>query len=156
MPEPTSASITACMRLLAWFDAAVTSGAVASVETLTVNVSGVPCTSPEPMTVTCLAFGTAEFDVGVGCLSHADNPAIASPATAITMRLFGILAQACNGIQAHYRSGLAMILQCWSGSARSSNAVPTSRRPTVPVIIGATSTSPSAMARSEFANSVGS
>ena len=40
------------LRSLVWFIAAVTSGAMASIETLTVKVSGVPCTSPEPTTVT--------------------------------------------------------------------------------------------------------
>lgn len=51
--------------------------------------------------------------------------------------------------------GVTSILQCRSGSARSSNAAPTSSRPTLPVIIGVTSMSPSAIARSESPNSSG-
>ena len=41
-PAVTSALITACCSSLVWFIAAVTSGAVNSIETLAVSVSGVP------------------------------------------------------------------------------------------------------------------
>ncbi len=51
--------------------------------------------------------------------------------------------------------GVTRILQCRSGSARSPNAVPTSSRPTSPVMSGLTSMSPSASARSESPNSSG-
>gem|GEM_PF-5960866 len=51
--------------------------------------------------------------------------------------------------------GVTRILQCRSGSARSSNAAPTASRPTSPVIIGVASISPSANARSVAANSSG-
>ncbi|SPM34210.1 Mycobacterium rhizamassiliense ORFan [Mycobacterium rhizamassiliense] len=49
--------------------------------------------------------------------------------------------------------GVTRILQCRSGSARSSKAAPTPSRPTSPVIIGAASMSPSASERSDSANS---
>jgi hypothetical protein len=52
--------------------------------------------------------------------------------------------------------GVTNILQCRSGSARSLNAAPTSSRPTSPVMTGVTSISPSAIARSDEANSSGS
>jgi hypothetical protein len=52
--------------------------------------------------------------------------------------------------------GVTRILQCVSGCARSSNAAPTPSRSTSPVIIGATSMSPSAIARRQSVNSVGS
>jgi hypothetical protein len=51
--------------------------------------------------------------------------------------------------------GATRILQCRSGWARSSNAWPTPSRLTSPVINGATSMSPSAIARSDSANSSG-
>lgn len=52
--------------------------------------------------------------------------------------------------------GITRILQCRSGSAKSSNAAPTPSNPTSPVISGATSIAPSAIARSDMPNSSGS
>src|SRR4029453_11552844 len=52
--------------------------------------------------------------------------------------------------------GVTRILQCASGLARARNASGTPSRSTRPVIIGATSTSPSAMDRRLSANSIGS
>src|SRR5271167_2765664 len=85
-PAPTRALITACWRSLVWFIADVTSGAVNSIPTSAVRVSGTPCTWPDPSTVTWRG-----FTPGAGaalCLSHPDTAARTRPdaATAIDQR----------------------------------------------------------------------
>src|SRR6476619_3368078 len=54
-----------------------------------------------------------------------------------------------------YRHGSTMILVCASGLARSANAFATPSMPTLAVTIDAASTCPSAIRRSEYANSSG-
>ena len=73
-PALTNALITACCRSLVWFIAVVTSGAVNSIETLAVSKSGVPCTCPEPTTVTWLLSLLGSCDGPVFDESHADSP----------------------------------------------------------------------------------
>ncbi len=79
IPAPTNALITACWRSLVWFIAVVTSGAVNSMPTLAVKVSGTPWTCPEPMTVTWRGFAPGGAAL---CLLHADSVTTVKPAAA--------------------------------------------------------------------------
>src|SRR4030081_1518178 len=104
MPAPSSALMTACWRSLVWFIAAVTSGATNSIDALTVNVSGLPCTWPAPTTVTCRVSEAADC-VGPDFESQADSPAAASPAAARRANRVGIFALAAIGMPGTLPSG---------------------------------------------------
>ena len=74
IPAPTNALITACWRSFVWFIAVVTSGAVNSMLTFAVTVSGTPCTCPEPMTVTWRGFAPGGWRiVFVACRQRDDD-----------------------------------------------------------------------------------
>src|ERR1700704_808794 len=103
-PEPTSASMTAFWRSLVWFIAPVTSGATNSIEALTVSVSGVPCTSPAPTTVTCRVSLSA-LAVGPDDASQPERATAASPAAARRRNRVGIFALAAIGMPGTIPSG---------------------------------------------------
>src|SRR5882724_1875838 len=104
IPAPTNASMTAFWRSLVWFIAPVTSGATNSIEALTVSVSGVPCTSPAPTTVTCRVALSA-LAVGPDDESQPERAATASPAAARSRKRVGIFALAAIGMPGTIPSG---------------------------------------------------
>src|ERR1700756_903658 len=75
-----------CDRSLVWVMAAALSGAVVWIDTSNVIVSGVPCTCPEPTTVTC-RFGPLAGDDPRFCWSHAETPITVQTAAATTRLL---------------------------------------------------------------------
>ena len=95
MPCPATASMTAAMRSLVWFIAAVASGASDSIAALTVTVSGVPSTLPSPTTVTWRGAGPSGPATGpAGAESQAETAATSRPATVMTRTLDGFFAHA--------------------------------------------------------------
>src|SRR5690242_12110848 len=104
MPEPTKASMTACWRSLVWFIAPLTSGATNSIDALTVSLSGVPCTSPAPTTVTWRV-SLSGAAVGPDDESHAETPTAARPAAARSRKRVDIFALAAIGMPGTLPSG---------------------------------------------------
>src|ERR1700732_2735652 len=90
-PALATALMTICWRSLVWFIAAVTSGAVNSMPTSAVRVSGTPWTWPEPTTVTSRGWSPTRSVLW----SQAD---VAAARPNASTRLIGVLARWLMGM----------------------------------------------------------